>query len=162
MPVQRAAQRAAEEGQRRRPYRGIRLPGKNTRVWLGSFSSAESAARAHDAASFFLHGDPTALNFPAAAASLPRPHSSSPADIRAAASQAAAAGVAGGAVACWQAPAVEEAKLAPLHSPQGLTSPTSPSSGRKTPSLDLNTPPPSFQLLPCSLPLSLSLSLSLL
>ncbi|CAA7400441.1 unnamed protein product [Spirodela intermedia] len=132
MPVQRAAQRAAEEGQRRRPYRGvrrrawgryvseIRLPGKNTRVWLGSFSSAESAARAHDAASLFLHGDPTALNFPAAAASLPRPHSSSPADIRAAASQAAAAGgVAGGAVACWQAPAVEEAKLAPLHSPPG-------------------------------------------
>lgn len=83
------------------PYRGvrrrawgryvseIRLPRKNTRVWLGSFSSAESAALAHDTASLFLHGQQATLNFPELAGLLPRPHSSSPQAIRAAAAKAA-------------------------------------------------------------------------
>ncbi|KAJ0959760.1 hypothetical protein J5N97_000549 [Dioscorea zingiberensis] len=89
------------------PYRGvrrrawgryvseIRLPRKNTRVWLGSFSSAESAARAHDTASFFLHGDQATLNFPELAGFLPRPQSSSPTAIRAAAVEAASSATQG-------------------------------------------------------------------
>ncbi|KAK1309621.1 hypothetical protein QJS10_CPA08g01226 [Acorus calamus] len=67
----------------------IRLPRKNVRIWLGSFDSAESAARAHDSASLFLHNDPSALNFPDSAESLPRPDSASPRAIRAAAAKAA-------------------------------------------------------------------------
>lgn len=67
----------------------IRLPGTKTRVWLGSFGSAEMAARAHDSAALFLKGNSAALNFPELAESLPRPASSSRRDIQSAAAKAA-------------------------------------------------------------------------
>ncbi|KAL5993219.1 hypothetical protein ACLOJK_014142 [Asimina triloba] len=67
----------------------IRLPGKKTRIWLGSFLSAESAARAYDSAAFFLRGSSATLNFPEAANSLPRPDSASRRDIQKAAAKAA-------------------------------------------------------------------------
>ncbi|XP_058089989.1 ethylene-responsive transcription factor ERF022-like [Magnolia sinica] len=67
----------------------IRLPGKKTRIWLGSFVSAEMAARAYDSAAFFLRGSSATLNFPELASSLPRPDSASRRDIQKAAAKAA-------------------------------------------------------------------------
>ncbi|KAK6937977.1 AP2/ERF domain [Dillenia turbinata] len=43
----------------------IRVPGTQDRLWLGSFSTPEAAAIAHDIASFCLRGpENTSLNFP--------------------------------------------------------------------------------------------------
>ncbi|XVF17265.1 hypothetical protein REPUB_Repub10bG0105000 [Reevesia pubescens] len=67
----------------------IRLPGQKTRIWLGSFSLPEMAARAYDSAAFFLKGDSAILNFPDLVGSLPLPHSCSRKDIQSAAAKAA-------------------------------------------------------------------------
>ncbi|KAE8670275.1 ERF062 protein [Hibiscus syriacus] len=43
---------------------GIRLPRNQTRVWLGSFETAEEAATAYDTAAYILRGEHAQLNFP--------------------------------------------------------------------------------------------------
>ncbi|WOL00890.1 ethylene-responsive transcription factor [Canna indica] len=68
----------------------IREPGKKTRIWLGSFESAEMAAVAHDVAELGLRGHDAQLNFPDSVEQLPWPRSSDPKDIRSAALEAAA------------------------------------------------------------------------
>ncbi|KAE8701761.1 ERF012 protein [Hibiscus syriacus] len=42
----------------------IRAPNQKTRIWLGSYSTAEAAARAYDAALVCLKGSSANLNFP--------------------------------------------------------------------------------------------------
>lgn len=67
----------------------IREPKKKSRIWLGTYPTAEMAARAHDVASLAIKGHSAFLNFPNLAQDLPRPISTSPKDIQAAAAKAA-------------------------------------------------------------------------
>lgn len=68
----------------------IREPRKKSRIWLGTYSTPEMAARAHDVAALSIKGNSAILNFPQLVESLPRPVSLAPRDVQAAAAKAAA------------------------------------------------------------------------
>ncbi|XP_076896699.1 ethylene-responsive transcription factor ERF034-like [Bidens hawaiensis] len=68
----------------------IREPKKKSRIWLGTFSTAEMAARAHDVAAISIKGPSAFLNFPDMVHLLPQPATTSPKDIQEAAAKAAA------------------------------------------------------------------------
>ncbi|KAK3039245.1 hypothetical protein RJ639_027949 [Escallonia herrerae] len=69
----------------------VREPNKKTRIWLGTFPTAEMAARAHDVAAIALRGRSACLNFADSAWRLPVPASPDAKDIQKAAAEAAEA-----------------------------------------------------------------------
>ncbi|XP_034202300.1 dehydration-responsive element-binding protein 1A [Prunus dulcis] len=69
----------------------VREPNKKTRIWLGTFPTAEMAARAHDVAAIKLRGRSACLNFADSAWRLPVPASANAKDIQTTASEAAEA-----------------------------------------------------------------------
>ncbi|WJX66446.1 basic helix-loop-helix protein [Trifolium repens] len=69
----------------------MREPNKKTKIWLGTFPTAEMAARAHDVASMALRGRYACLNFADSAWRLPKPATTQAKDIQKTASLAAEA-----------------------------------------------------------------------
>lgn len=69
----------------------VREPNKKTRIWLGTFPTADMAARAHDVAAIALRGRSACLNFADSAWRLPVPETTEAKDIQKAAAEAAEA-----------------------------------------------------------------------
>ena len=67
----------------------VREPNKKSRIWLGTFPTAEMAARAHDVAAIALRGRSACLNFADSIWRLPIPVSTAAKDIQRAAAEAA-------------------------------------------------------------------------
>ncbi|KAJ0618226.1 putative transcription factor AP2-EREBP family [Helianthus annuus] len=67
----------------------VREPNNQSRVWLGTYPTAEMAARAHDVAVLAMRGQSACLNFADSVWRLPVPESNNVKDIQKAAADAA-------------------------------------------------------------------------
>ncbi|GMH23296.1 hypothetical protein Nepgr_025139 [Nepenthes gracilis] len=86
-----AADQSKYKGVRKRKWgkwvSEIRLPNSRERIWLGSFGTAEKAARAFDAAQFCLRGRSAKFNFPDSPPDITGGQSLTPAEIQLAAAR---------------------------------------------------------------------------
>ncbi|KAL0410391.1 UNVERIFIED_CONTAM: Ethylene-responsive transcription factor [Sesamum latifolium] len=101
---------SVETGPAGRPLQGVRMrkwgkwvaevrqPNSRDRIWLGSYDTAEEAARAYDAAVFCLRGPSAVLNFPDDPPDILSADELSPSQIQVAASKHARRLVAGAPV----------------------------------------------------------------
>ncbi|XP_020216025.1 dehydration-responsive element-binding protein 1E [Cajanus cajan] len=99
-PKKRAGRRVFKET-RHPVYRGVRrrnnnkwvcemrVPNKNSRIWLGTYATPEIAARAHDVAALALRGKSACLNFADSVWRLAVPATTDAEEIRKAAVEAA-------------------------------------------------------------------------
>nr|WMV64487.1 C-repeat binding factor 2 [Ipomoea batatas] len=92
----------------------IREPRKKSRIWLGTYSTPEMAARAHDVAALSIKGTSAILNFPHLTDWLPRPASLHPRDVQAAAAKAAAMEDLNSGACSSSSPSQEEEELAEI------------------------------------------------
>ncbi|KAJ3680046.1 hypothetical protein LUZ60_016324 [Juncus effusus] len=100
-PPKRKAGRTKFRETRHPVYKGVRMrnsnrwvcevrePNKKSRIWLGTFQTAEMAARAHDVAAMALRGKSACLNFADSPQKLKVPESTSRREIQRAAVEAA-------------------------------------------------------------------------
>nr|QNI23821.1 AP2/ERF transcription factor [Camptotheca acuminata] len=70
----------------------VRQPNSRDRIWLGSYETAEEAAKAYDAALFCLRGPSAMLNFPEDPPNIPSARQLLPSEIQVAASRHARSG----------------------------------------------------------------------
>jgi len=108
----RSSSKSSNNNNMKKQYKGVRMrswgswvseiraPNQKTRIWLGSYSTPEAAARAYDAALLCLKGSSAALNFPQSGTANNIPSTttlSSPKSIQRLAAAAAAAAAANAA-----------------------------------------------------------------
>ncbi|XP_027362867.1 ethylene-responsive transcription factor ERF014-like [Abrus precatorius] len=93
---------ASSDSKKKKKYKGVRMrswgswvseiraPNQKTRIWLGSYSTPEAAARAYDAALLCLKGSSANLNFPSSSSQyIPQDTVMSPKSIQRVAAAAA-------------------------------------------------------------------------
>lgn len=156
--VQEPSVVAKSMASRKKKYKGVRMrswgswvseiraPNQKTRIWLGSYSTPEAAARAYDAALLCLKGSSANLNFPIHPSTHIPTTLMSPKSIQrlaAAAAHATTPSSLSSSSSSSSSPNITPVSSSPAPSPASPSSPSSSSSSPYTPSTSPLSPSPS-------------------